>query len=296
MGSFRRKIKMNFHNIIVVAAFVVGIFFFSHGSFAASTAPVVDVTQPEQMTNSNAQPPNSATVSDISLPTEHHVSPQVQHMIQMNLPQQINDLQHKIQQLQGQLRIQQHDIELLNIQQRSFYEDLNQRLNQISTLSSHITSNHGPRPSISNQTITVLPVQHKVAKQTTNDTHVYQHAFQLIIQKKYNEAQDALQDYLAQYSSGSDADSAHYWLGQIYLLQNKLTEATKEFQTVVDQYKTSNKIPDSKLKLASIHLQQGNVRLAKNEMQQIKKEYPNSTAAQLAIIQLQQLNDTNREN
>lgn len=41
--------------------------------------------------------------------------------------------QQEIQQLQGKIEVQAHDLKLLHEQQRAFYEDLDKRLTQISS-------------------------------------------------------------------------------------------------------------------------------------------------------------------
>jgi tol-pal system protein YbgF len=290
---------MNLHNIIVMVAFVVGIVFFSHGSFAQSGVPVIEAAETNQVvhTPSTSGTSNNATggrySTTDSTASYQQISQQVQNIANMNLPQQISELQQKIQALQGQLQVQQHNLQLLNIQQRSFYEDLNQRINQISALSSSASPSDYSAKTAQNIKNQVTQPLSTSTNANANETTMYQNAFQLIMQKQYSNAQRALNRYLTQYPKGIYADSAHYWLGEIYLLQDRLSPAIKEFKTVINQYKTSNKISDAKLKLASIHLQQGNVALARREMQQIKQNYPNSTAAQLATIQLQQLNTKN---
>ena len=290
---------MNFHNIIVVVIFVIGIFFFSHGSFAnvRPDVPVVDATQGNLIVPSSTKTGNSNEAKIPSVPSTNlgynQLSQQVQNLANMNLPQQISELQQKLQQLQGQLRILQHNVELLNIQQRSFYEDLNQRINQMTAL-----SDKGSEPIPQNlpkdnttSTNTVSKKQSTSTAKKTNEAQTYQNAFQQLMKKQYSDAGKGLKQYLRKYPSGNYADNSHYWLGEIYLLQDQLQKAVQEFNTVINKYKASNKVPDAKLKLASIHLQQGNVALARREMQQVKLAYPDSTAAQLATIQLQRLDN-----
>ncbi len=218
---------------------------------------------------------------------------QMNNLVRMNLPQQISQLQQKLQQLTGQLQVQAHDLKVLNSQQRSFYQDLDQRINQIKNLqgsSPEATGTTGdtndtsakPKPTSLNNDIP--STSSSVALKSDN---AYQAAFQLLSKKKYDDALAAMQNYLSDYPNGKYNASAHYWLGELYLIQKKLPQASQEFTTVVKNFPKNSKYPDAKLKLAVIAMKQRRFGVAKAEFQQIKKHYPGTTAAQLAAIQLQ---------
>ena len=61
---------------------------------------------------------------------------QVTNIINLNEMQKISSLQVQLQQLSGQVEVLQHNLKQLDSQQRSFYQDLDQRINQIKTLTS----------------------------------------------------------------------------------------------------------------------------------------------------------------
>jgi tol-pal system protein YbgF len=263
---------MKLYHIFVTTALSMSIFFFYHSAF--SNTPYVPVVDADASNNDQ-------TIDIQENQIIHHTTPllpiQSTGVSEHTLLKKINELQESIQALQTALRIQQHNIELLNIQQRSFYEDLNHRI-QIQT--------NAENPAIQSP-----------SKQTNNSensgwlnhhgTKLYQRGFQKIMTKQYSDAETIFKKYLTQYPNGSEADSAHYWLGEIYLLQDHLTQAIDAFKAVT-QYTSSSKIPNAKFKLALIHLQKGKIKQAVSEMKNIKTTYPNSTAAQLAAIRLQQ--------
>lgn len=126
-------------------------------------------------------------------------------------------------------------------------------------------------------------------KPNMNETDAYQQAFQLLGKKQFDQARLGFQKYLAQYPRGKFAAHSHYWLGEIYLFQKQNPLAEREFGIVVNQFVNSSRISDAKLKLAMIHLNQKKLPQARQELLQIKKLYPDSTAAQLASIQIQQI-------
>jgi tol-pal system protein YbgF len=109
------------------------------------------------------------------------------------------------------------------------------------------------------------------------------------MKKDYSKAGSGFKNYLAHYPSGTYAGSAYYWLGEVNLNSNNLKQAAENFQTVIKKFPKSDKFDDAKLKLAMVHAQQGNTALARQELKRIKADHPGSTMAQLASIQLQQL-------
>ncbi len=69
-----------------------------------------------------------------------------------------------------------------------------------------------------------------------------------------------------------------------------MAQSELEFNYVIQQYPASGKVADAQLKLAILHAQQGKTEQARQELKSLMTRYPGSTAAQLATIQLQQLN------
>jgi tol-pal system protein YbgF len=202
---------------------------------------------------------------------------QVNNIASMNFPQQITLLQQQIAQLRGQLEVQGHDLQLLNKQVRSFYQDLDNRINQMNNL------NGGDSGKVDNN---VLKASTSIQLQ---DANAYQAAFSLLTKHQYNKAQKAFLNYINDYPNGNYVADAHYWLGEIYLTQKNYKKSESAFQTVLLKYPKSDKISDAKLKIAIIHANTGKVDQAKGELRDIQKKHPNSTAAQLANIHLQQL-------
>src|SRR3989338_8756052 len=116
-------------------------------------APVVDLSQSDRTTqsadqnqgtegNQDADVDSGSTQdtyssSDQSLSLDQRVTKlqnQMDNLANMNLPGKIADLQQQLQQLQGQMQVEQHDLKTLDEQQRNFYQDLDQRLNDLKTL------------------------------------------------------------------------------------------------------------------------------------------------------------------
>lgn len=210
------------------------------------------------------------------------VEQQVNNIANMNLPQQTAELQQQIARLRGQLDVQEHDMQLLRKQLADFYKDLESRIGRTNTVAAK---------GVSDSRFDVEPT--KTADIPLQDASAYQAAFALLTTRKYSQAQQAFINYIRNYANGKYVADAHYWLGEIHLLNKEAPNAEVEFQTVINKYAQSPKASDAKLKIAIIHANAGKIQQAKLELLDIKKKNPNSTAAQLANIRLQQLEQGN---
>ena len=215
---------------------------------------------------------------------------QMNNFVKMDLPARLDDLQQQIQSLTGQLQVVQHDLKLLNQQQRVFYKDLDQRIKQAQNLSGNgdeDADNHVSPPASKS------PSTEPTSSSSINekDSAAYQKAFDALKKKQFDQAESAFNAYLSNFPNGQYAANAHYWLGELYLLDKNLKSAGDEFNTVMTKYSSSSKFRDACLKVAIVHASMGQEELAKKELSLLKQKYPGSTVAQLASIQLQQLGE-----
>lgn len=239
------------------------------------------LTTIEPVMNSNADTSNMTASNKGRL---RRLEQEMSNMTNMNLSQQVEELRLEVQQLNGRVQVQQHSIQVLGDQQRSFYQDLNRRIQQIGN-SGGISMTQKQQKQKQKQ----APTKPMAAKAKLKDSGVYRSAFNLLVKKKYDDALAAFQGYISQYPNGTSVANAYYWVGELYLKKNDTKMAAQSFSHVISQYPSSNKVPDAKLKLAVIHISQGKTAQARRELQSIKQRYPNSTAAQLASIQLQRM-------
>ncbi len=230
--------------------------------------------QPSSFASPSPQAPSNINLSDNQRLTR--VEHQVSNLQSMNLPQQMSDLQQQMQQLSGQLEELQHQLKTLSDQQASYYQDLDQRLNQLKASA----------PVSAGPSKLGAPLS---ANAKLKESDEYQAAVNMLMKKDYAKAGPAFKAYISHYPQASYTANAYYWLGEANLMTKKLSDAGKAFQTVISKYPKSDKVADARLKLAMVHAQQASVPMAKAELKKIKTDYPGSTIAQLATIQLQQL-------
>ena len=264
----------------------------------ADQAPVIDLNS----TQASANPPSSIATQarsiDIqgqtaSLSTNERLSRLEQQMANlnaMNMPQQIADLQEKMQQLNGMLQVQAHDLKLLNQQQRSFYKDLDDRINQLNNLSTPNTTITPSKPNATPKaTLPSKPASSRKSVSQHSDAGAYQAAFTLLRQKQYKKAKQGMLLYISSYPQGQVIAKAHYWLGEIYMHDRQNEKAQGAFNVVINDFPNSDKASDALLKLGVLDQKAGLRNQAVAKFKKIKTSFPGSTAAQLASIYLQQL-------
>lgn len=250
---------------------------------------------------------------------------QISHVNEQNLSSKVEELQQRLQKMNGQLEDQAHQIEQLNIQLKGFYQDLNNRLD-----GGKLTVNNRPEassvaipkdemskdfgkdivkkesPAKKSETAIVPATDDNMAeafaggdgkkaeKKTQADSdkafleeqQMYQTAIDLLPDKKYEASESKLRGYLKSYPKGAYVANAHYWLGEINFLQKNFDAAEEEFRVVVDKHAKSKRVSDAMFKLALVHQNQGRDAQSKQELKQIMKRFPGTSAAQLAKQQL----------
>lgn len=269
---------------------------------AVSQQPAPGETDNTPLVGQNSVSTNTSTIQNnpgVSLSTlpisdrVAHLEQQMQNLVQVNMPDQITNLQQQVQQLSGELQVEQHDIALLNQQLRNFYQDLAAQIKQSKNISAASTDDGASGANSGNADVSSGSNQAAGSSSTPGvalgATDKYKAALNLLAQKKYPEALKTFQAYLKTSPNGHFAASAHYWLGEIYVQMKNLGAAAVEYRRVIQNFPKSDKVADAEVKLAIIHVSVGNTVQARAEFTKVKQEYPGTTAAQLADIQLQQL-------
>ena len=78
----------------------------------------------------------------------------------------------------------------------------------------------------------------------------FQNSYDLIRDQKYNEAEKALQQFIKDHKANVLSGSAHYWLGEIYVLKKEYGDAILTFTEGYQTYSSSIKAPDMLYKLS----------------------------------------------
>lgn len=237
---------------------------------------------------------------------------------------QVDALQREVQQLRGEIEVQNHAMDALKKRQRDLYLDVDQRLNQLSHGSAPMSAapaqtppapvadagqpapvadqpSAAPAPGTSAATGPGSPPQVAQAPAPEGQPALaapidpvaeeadYKAAFSLLMQRRYDEAKTAFQQFLDRYKGGSYADNAQYWLAEASYVTRDFDVALGEFQKVINDYPNSSKVPDAMLKSSFIHYEKQQWQTARELLQNLVTLYPNSTASRLATKRLDRM-------
>lgn len=147
--------------------------------------------------------------------------------------------------------------------------DKENKLNDDNSLG-NLVINSEDLSNLSNNLIESTPVE----KQATAEEE-FQLAFDLIRNQKFDKAKEKLKNFIETYQDKKLSGSAHYWLGEIYLLKKDFREAALILAEGFQKYPKSVKAPDMLYKLSESLDKIGKKNDACNTLKKLTKEYSN---------------------
>jgi tol-pal system protein YbgF len=118
---------------------------------------------------------------------------------------------------------------------------------------------------------------------------MYKQAYDLLKQRRYDEAKQAFQMFLVKYPRGNLAANAQYWVGETSYVLRDFTAAMTEFDKVVQHYPDSSKVPGALLKIAYIQFERKEWPASRKTLEGMVNKYPTTTAARLARDRLERM-------
>ena len=201
------------------------------------------------------------------------------------LMQQMEQYEQQIQNLQGQVEELRHEVERLKAAERERYLDLDTRINALvdQTKSAPQTDAEAGDDGGKNS----APADPEA------DRAAYSAARGKLLERDFDAAATAFENYLKDFPKGQFRAHAHFWLGEVYSNQKKpqLEKAREQFQTVVDEYPNHSRAPTSLYKLAGLQAKAGDVSEAKVTLHKLIKQFPDASESKMAKSMLKQLND-----
>ncbi|MEN8166707.1 MAG: tol-pal system protein YbgF [Pseudomonadota bacterium] len=215
---------------------------------------------------------------------------------------QLQQLQQEVQQLRGEVELQNHTLDALNKRQRDLYLDIDQRLSRMQLGPAATTgsaTSAGPTPPSSEAgSLTPepqpqpAPVQAAAVSQPPDpkqESAAYQKAFNLLKQGRYKESISAFRGFLERYPGGQYEDNAQYWLGEASYVSRDFDTALAEFSKVVEGYPDSSKVPGALLKSGYIQYEKRNWSQARELFKRLQQEHAGGTEARLAVKRLERM-------
>jgi len=118
--------------------------------------------------------------------------------------------------------------------------------------------------------------------QSKNEIELYRSSFQLVKNKKYDEAIDSFSAFLYLFPESKYASNAQYWLSESIYALGDYVNSMINFAKVVENYPNSSKIADAKLKIGYCYYSIKKWKEARFILSSIMKDYPNTSLSQLA--------------
>ncbi|MEX0730603.1 MAG: tol-pal system protein YbgF [Aquisalimonadaceae bacterium] len=225
----------------------------------------------------------------------------------LEISDQNEQLRREVQRLTGELDVAKRELEELQRQQRSLYEDVDTRLQSLEQRGDSGSTDTASTPSQTGDALTVpeTPLLDADVAGEQNETEVvdpaengdaeadYRAAFELLREGRYGAAGDAFRGVLEDHPGTQQADNARYWLGESYYVARDFESAMEHFQAVMED-PDNNKQPDAMLKAGYIQYERGNYGEARETLEQVREGFPNSTVATLAENRLRRMREEGR--
>ena len=247
----------------------------------------------------------------------------------LDMLQELDALRSEVNQLRGQIEVQNNTIKQLKNRQRDIYTDIDRRIQRVETdhtVPPSRTESSAPplkvmpatEPDLSisdketgpaltieqvetepadtepdEETTAMAPETIPSAPVNTDPAEIqaeYQQAFKLLKKSQYDQAIKAFEQFISLYPDSEYADNAQYWLAEAYYVTRRYEQAITEYNKLVSQYPDSQKLTQGLLKIGYSHQELGQLEEAKQTLNNLKEYYPGTTAARLAGDRLRQLN------
>lgn len=226
-----------------------------------------------------------------------------------NLITQVDRLQNEVQRLNGTNEELQHQLEQMQKRQREQYIDLDERISSLPAQQASAppapVQQSDSADLVSEAAGTELEAEQASDASTTppiasggpvsveNGEAAYQAALQTLRSGQYDQAIVTLSSFPQQYPQSSYLPNVYYWLGEAHYVVRQFEQAITAFQIVLDQFSDSNKVADSLLKRGFSEYELGQRDTAQSTLNQVLQQYPDSSAARLARVRLDRIQQSN---
>ncbi len=197
------------------------------------------------------------------------------------LSQQVEALERRADQLQGDSETIRHEASTTAERQRLLFADLDARIQDLE-------SRMDAQPAENVLDGGTLP-QGQLPVPSGSDRDNYQVALELLREERYDESATAFKQFLVTFPESTLAANAQYWLAESYYASNQFEQALTDFTRVIDLYPRASKVPDALLKMGYCNYSLQRWDAAREALTRVQSDYPETTAARLADQYLQRM-------
>ena len=170
----------------------------------------------------------------------------------------LQELSDEFRHLTGSVEKLSHDVRILNDRVEKLVADVDFRLSAIER--ARAASAQAPAQTADPNAIPVVSVPGPDAARASVEPQApplavgaprdqYDHAFQLLSQRKWHEAETALQRFIDEYPEHILVSNAYYWLGETHYVRKDYERSAVMFAEGYKKFPKGNKAPDILLKL-----------------------------------------------
>ena len=246
-----------------------------------------------------------------------------QTVVIQNLLDSVSRLQEQVRVLRGQVEDQGNELKQLKKSQQAGFASFDDRINQLGAGAAGAAAGVSPGaaatqapsvPTPSAPTPSVAPPAQSVASPApaaapapapapasasnpaaaTQQQNLYNAAFNLLKDGKYDQAIAGFQSAIDADPKGQWSPSALFWQGETYYVQQKRDQALKAYQQVLTEFPKSDRVPDALLKTGYIAYDENKNAQARGIFQKVIDQYPQSQAANLAKQRLARMSAEKR--
>ena len=199
----------------------------------------------------------------------------------------LDNLQNEMQALRGELELHTHQLEEIKQRQRDLYVDIDRRLLSLErnapagdaqalvpSQSSQSRATQTSSPGASTAPVTTAS--------TADEQQLYQKAFDLLRELRYEQAVKAFHIFLAKFPQGRYAHIAQYWIGEANYAQRNFKQAIIDYEKLISDHPNSPKLAEAMLKIGYSQYELKSFKQAEKTLNRLIKTYPGTTEASQA--------------
>ena len=118
----------------------------------------------------------------------------------------------------------------------------------------------------------------------------FQNAYDALRNQKFEEAKKKFEQFIIDYQENSLSGSAHYWLGEIYILKKEYIEAALVFAEGYQKFPQSSRAPSILYKLSDVLLKINKIGEGCSTLNKLIKEFPKHKITKKAENRIKDLN------
>ena len=204
---------------------------------------------------------------------------------------QIEQLRQETQALRGLIEELSYQLSQMSADQKTRYLDLDQRLGELVRIQKDAVAVKPTQPSPSGVRGGFEPSpMAQVTAPEVSDQDAYNAAFEMIRERKFDEALMALDSFVQAYPDSKLVLDARFWRGQVFDVLGRDQEAIETFKALTLAAPDYRRILQVKVKLGKLLIKNQDVLNGRKILQEVITESPESVEAGLASRELEKIN------